>query len=150
MGMYAFLDEFKAENCFSDFETKQIIVTGLLRGFMKGKPTLEQAHKTRSLMICNRMLSEKALTLDEEQKLHFDFEKIKTLTKTMLAEVIRIQIDCDIKKAEEYVSKWAVWTDEIEKVAEIIRSYNKKLNGYVEDSLAQEFLNPDFEASLKN
>ena len=150
MGMYAFLDEFKAENCFSDFETKQIMVTGLLRGFMKGKPTLEQAHRTRSLMICNRMLSEKALTLDEEQKLHFDFEKIKALTKTMLAEVIRIQIDGDIKKAEEYVSKWAVWTDEIEKVAEIIRSYNKKLNGYVEDSLAQEFLNPDFEASLKN
>ena len=148
MGMYAFLDEFKAENYFSDDEIKQIMVTGLFRGFMKGKPTLEQAHKTRALMICNRMLSEKAITLDNETKMSFDFEKIKKLTKTMLAEVVRLQIDGDVQKAETYVSKWAVWTEDIEKIAEVIRSYNKTLNGYVDDSLAQEFLKPDYEDSL--
>lgn len=148
MGMYAFLDEFKAEKCFTDFETKQMMVTGLFRSFMKGKPTLAQAHKTRSLMICNRMLTEKAITLDDETKLHFDFEKIKALTKTMLAEVVRIQIDADIKKAEEYVSKWAVWTDDIEKIAAVIRGYNKYLNGFVNDSLAEEFMSADYEARI--
>jgi hypothetical protein len=148
MGMYAFLDEFKAENYFSDDEIKQIMVTGLFRSFMKGKPTLEQAHKTRALMICNRMLTEKAITLDEETKMSFDFEKIKKLTKTMLAEVVRLQLDGRVQQAEEYVSKWAVWTDDVEKIAEVIRSYNKTLNGYVDDSLAQEFLNPDYENSL--
>ena len=148
MGMYAFLDEFKSENFFTDDEIKQIMVTGLFRGFMKGKPTLEQAHKTRALMICNRMLTEKAITLDSETKMKFDFEKIKKLTKTMLAEVVRLQIDGDVSKAEEYVSKWAVWTDDIERIAEVIRSYNKTLNGYVDDSLAQEFLKPDYEESL--
>ena len=148
MGMYAFLDEFKAEKYFSDEETKQIMVTGLFRCFMKGKPTLEQAHKTRALMICNRMISEKAIILDSETKMSFDFEKIKSLTKTMLAEVVRLQLDADVSKAEEYISKWAVWTDEIERIAEVIRSYNKTLNGYVDDSLAQEFLKPDYEESL--
>ena len=148
MGMYAFLDEFKAENFFSEDEIKQIMVTGLFRSFMKGKPTLEQAHKTRALMICNRMFTEKAIVLDSETKMNFDFEKIKKLTKTMLAEVVRLQLDGDVKKAEAYVSKWAVWSDEVEKVAEVIRSYNKTLNGYVEDSLAQEFLKSDFEDSL--
>ena len=148
MGMYAFLDEFKAENYFSDDEIKQIMVTGLFRSFMKGKPTLEQAHKTRALMICNRMLTEKAITLDEETKMSFDFEKIKKLTKTMLAEVIRLQLDGKVQQAEEYVSKWAVWTDDVEKIAEVIRSYNKTLNGYVDDSLAQEFLKPNYEDSL--
>jgi len=146
--MYAFLDEFKAENFFNDDEIKQIMVTGLFRSFMKGKPTLEQAHKTRALMICNRMFTEKAIVLDSETKMHFDFEKIKKLTKTMLAEVIRLQLDGDVQKAEAYVSKWAVWSDEVEKVAEVIRSYNKTLNGYVDDSLAQEFLKPDYEDSL--
>ena len=148
MGMYAFLDEFKAENFFTEDEIKQIMVTGLFRSFMKGKPTLEQAHKTRALMICNRMFTEKAIVLDNETKMHFDFEKIKKLTKTMLAEVVRLQLDSDVSKAEAYVSKWAVWSDDVEKVAEVIRSYNKTLNGYVDDSLAQEFLKSDYEDSL--
>lgn len=148
MGMYAFLDEFVQEGCFTEFETKQMMVTGLYRNFMKGKPSLAQAHKTRSVMICNRMLNEKAIVLDDENKLHFDFKKIKSLTKTMLAEVVKLQLDCDVKQAEAYVEKWFVWTEEIEKIAKVIRSYNKYLNGYVIDSLAQEFLDPDFENTL--
>lgn len=148
MGMYAFLDEFVQEKCFTDFETKQMMVTGLFRNFMKGKPTLAQAHKTRSLMICNRMLTEKAIALDADLKMHFDFDKIKALTKTMMAEVIKLQLDGNVKRAEDYVMKWAVWTDEIEKIANVIRSYNKYLNGYVDDSLAQEFLDPNFENTL--
>ena len=131
MGMYAFLDEFVAEGYFTEFDAKQIMVTGLFRCFMKGKPTLEQAHKTRALMICYRMLEEGAITLDENTKLHFDFEKIKALTKTMLAEVVRLQIDGDVKKAKEYIDKWFVWSNEVERIAEVIRGYNKTLNGYV-------------------
>lgn len=148
MGMYAFLDEFVQEKCFTDFETKQMMVTGLFRNFMKGKPTLEQAHKTRSVMICNRMLAENAITLDEDNKMRFDFDKIKSLTKIMLAEVVKLQIDGNVKQAEEYIQKWFVWSEEIEKIATVIRSYNKYLNGYVDDSLAQEFLNPNFENTL--
>ena len=148
MGMYAFLDEFLAEKCFTENEIKQIMVTGLFRTLLKGKPTLTQAHKTRALMICNRMLECGGMKLDDESKLHFDFDKIKTLTKQMLAEVVRFQIDGDVGKAEEYVSKWAVWTDAVEKIAEVIRSYNKILNGYVDDSLAQAFLDPNFEENL--
>ena len=148
MGMYAFLDAFVQQGFFTEFEAKQIMVTGLFRGFMKGKPTLAQAHKTRALMICNRMLTEKAISLDKDVTMHFDFDKIKTLTQTMLAEVVRLQLDADVSKAENYVAKWAVWSDEIEKIAEVIRSYSKFLNGYVDDSLAQEFLNPNYEQTL--
>lgn len=148
MGMYAFLDEFVQEKCFTEFETKQMMVTGLFRNFMKGRPTLEQAHKTRAVMICNRMLTERAIILDKNNKMHFDFEKIKSLTKTMLAEVVKLQLDADVKQAEEYIQKWFVWSYEIEKIASVIRSYNKYLNGYVEDGLAQEFLDPNFESTL--
>ena len=148
MGMYAFLDAFVAEGHFTEDETKQMIVTGLFRNFMKGKPTLKQAHKTRSLMICNRMIEEKAIVLDSDTKMHFDFDKIKSLTQKMIAEVVKLQINADVKKAEEYIFRWTEWTDEIEKIAEVIRSYNKFLNGYVDDSLAQEFLDPDFESKI--
>ena len=140
MGMYAFLDEFEQAKMFSEEQTKQIMVSSLAGSFLKGKPSLSQAHRTRSVMICNRLLSEKAITLKEDNKLYFDFEKIKAVTKNMMKEVVHIQIDDDYEKAKEYVEMWFVWTDDIEKVANIIKTYSKTLNGFIEAPLAEEFL----------
>ena len=145
MGMYAFLDEFVAEGYFSEHQAKQIMVTSLSKSFAKGKPDIKQAHRVRSVMICNRLISEKAITFDEDGRMRFDFEKVKKTTKTMMAEVVRLQIDGDVSKAGEYVSKWFVWTDAIEAVAEIIKKHSKMLNGYLITPLADEFLKPDFE-----
>lgn len=131
MGMYAFLDEFKNAGYFSEEDCKEIMVTELASSFGKGKPTLSEAHRTRSVMIVNRMITEKAITFDKQGKLKFDFSKIKKTAKDMLAEVIRLQIDGDIKAAREYVQKWFVWSDEIDGVAEVIKKFSKKLNGYL-------------------
>ena len=148
MGMYAFLDEFVSEGYFSGDQIKEIMVTSLSRSFLKGKPSLSQAHRTRSVMICNRMLETKSIVLGEDGKLHFDFDKIKATTKKMMSEVVRLQIDADVKKAEEYVSKWFVWTDEIAAVAEVIKAHSKMLNGHIVTPLADEMLASDFEEKL--
>lgn len=148
MGMYAFLDEFAQEGYFSGEQIKEIMVTSLSRSFLKGKPSLSQAHRTRSVMICNRMLETKSIVLGEDEKLHFDFDKIKATTKKMMSEVVRLQIDADVKKAEEYVSKWFVWTDEIAAVAEVIKVHSKMLNGHIVTPLADEMLASDFEEKL--
>lgn len=148
MGMYAFLDEFAQEGYFSGEQTKEIMVTSLSRSFLKGKPSLSQAHRTRSVMICNRMLETKSIVLGEDGKLHFDFDKIKATTKKMMSEVVRLQIDADVKKAEEYVSRWFVWTDEIAAVAEVIKAHSKMLNGHLVTPLADEMLASDFEEKL--
>lgn len=148
MGMYAFLDEFVSEGYFSGDQIKEIMVTSLSRSFLKGKPSLSQAHRTRSVMICNRMLETKSIVLGEDGKLHFDFDKIKATTKKMMSEVVRLQIDADVKKAEEYVSKWFVWTDEIAAVAEVIKVHSKMLNGHIVTPLADEMLASDFEEKL--
>ena len=148
MGMYAFLDEFANEGYFSGEQIKEIMVTSLSRSFLKGKPSLSQAHRTRSVMICNRMLETKSIVLGEDGKLHFDFDKIKATTKKMMSEVVRLQIDADVKKAEEYVSRWFVWTDEIAAVAEVIKAHSKMLNGHLVTPLADEMLASDFEEKL--
>ncbi|MBR2391767.1 MAG: hypothetical protein IKB06_04690 [Clostridia bacterium] len=148
MGMYAFLDEFANEGYFSGEQIKEIMVTSLSRSFLKGKPSLSQAHRTRSVMICNRMLETKSIVLGEDGKLHFDFDKIKATTKKMMSEVVRLQIDADVKKAEEYVSRWFVWTDEIAAVAEVIKAHSKMLNGHIVTPLADEMLASDFEEKL--
>lgn len=141
MGMYAFLDKFVESGEMTEQQTKQIMVTSLSKSFLKGKPTLAQAHRTRSVMICNRMLTEKAIEITADTKLKFNFDMVQKTTKKMMEEVIRLQIDSDVKKAEEYVQKWFVWSDDINKVAEKIKLYSKTLNGYLITPLADEFLN---------
>lgn len=148
MGMYAFLDEFVKTGEFTETQAKQIMVTSLSKSFLKGKPTLAQAHKTRAVMICNRMLTEKAIEIKDDTKLKFNFDKIQEVTKQMLAEVVRLQIDGKVKKAEEYINKWFVWTDEIDKVAEKIKEYSKTLNGYLITPLADKFMTKEYEEEL--
>lgn len=150
MGMYAFLDEFVENGFFTEKQAKQIMVTSLSSSFLKGKPTLNEPHKTRSCMIVNRMISTGGITFDDTGKLVFNFEKIKETTKIMMQEVIKIQLDGNINNARTYVEKWFEWTDEIERVAEIIKKYSKKLNGYLEMPLAKDMLNANFENEILN
>lgn len=149
MGMYSFLREFVKEGYFSEEQAKQIIVTSLAYGFLKGKPNLSQAHRTRSVMICYRMIHDGAIVI-KDGKLWFDFEKVIDTAKQMMKEVIRLQIDENVKNAEEYVNKWFVWSDEIASIAETIKKFSKKLNGYLIQPLADEMLSPDFEKSLND
>ena len=149
MGMYCFLREFVKEGYFTETQAKQIIVTSLAYGFLKGKPSLSQAHRTRSVMICNRMLTEKAIQV-RDGKLWFDFDKVIDTAKEMMREAIRLQLDANVKNAENYIMKWFVWSDDISFIAEVIKKFSKKLNGYIIQELADEMLSPDFEKSLKD
>ena len=148
MGMYCFLREFVKEGYFTELQAKQIIVTSLAYGFLKGKPSLSQAHRTRSVMICNRMLTEKAIQV-RDGKLWFDFDKVIDTAKEMMREAIRLQLDANVKSAENYIMKWFVWSDDISFIAEVIKKFSKKLNGYIIQELADEMLSPDFEKSLE-
>ena len=68
----------------------------------------------------------------------------------MMSEAIRLQLDANVKKAEEYVNKWFVWGDDLIGVAETIKKFSKKLNGYLIQPLADEMLDDGFEKSLEN
>ena len=140
MGMYAFLNEFVENKIFTERQAKQIIVTNLVGSFLKAKPNLTQAHRVRSCMIVNRMITENAINFDEFGKLIFDFEKVIEVSKQMMNEVIKIQIEKNLQKAEKYIEKWFIWTENQEKVAEIIKKYSKKLNGYLDKPLADTIL----------
>lgn len=149
MGMYCFLREFVKEGYFTDVQAKQMIVTSLAYGFLKGKPSITQAHRTRSVMICQRMIHEKAIVV-RDGKLWFDFDKVIDTAKEMMKEAIRLQLDANVKAAEEYVNKWFVWDDTLISIAETIKKFSKKLNGYLIQPLADEMLSSDFEKSLEN
>ncbi len=130
MGIYAFLEEYENAGLFTQDQVNQIIVTELYSNFSKAKPKMSQAHRVRSVMITNRMMSEKAITFSNNQ-LSFDIPKVIEVAKTMLAEVVRLQLDGSVKNAKDYVDKYFVWTDAHQTIAEIIKKHSKKLNGEV-------------------
>lgn len=144
MGMYAFLDKFIDSGIFTEEQAKQIIVTELSMCFPKGKPTLEQAHRVRSVMIANRMMEDNAITFDNENKLVFNFEKVIETSKIMMEEVVRLQLDKNVQKAEDYVNKYFVWNDKFQLMEQIQKKFSKKLNSYVTSPLADKMLNSNF------
>lgn len=149
MGMYAFLDEFVEAGAFSENQAKQIMVTSLSKSFLKGKPDIKQDHRVRSVMICNRMIANKAILVGDDGRLSFDFEQVKKTAKNMMSDAVRLQLDASVSKAKEYIDKWFVWNEILEKVAETIKKHSKTLNGYLITPLADAFLNKDFEKNLK-
>ncbi len=148
MGIYAFLDEFQKDGIFSEEQAKQIMTTSLSLSFLKGKPELGEAHKVRSVMIVNRLISDGAISFDADGKLVFDYEKTQKSTKAMMREVIKIQLDKNISEAKEYVQKWFVWSKEIEAYAEKLKKVSNKLNCYLVTPLADLMLDKDLDKNL--
>ena len=72
--------------------------------------------------------------------LSINIEKVIPAAKSMLKEIIRVQIDKDFKNGEDYVLKNFIWTDEMEQIAQKMKEIDKNLNGRVEAKLAKVLL----------
>ncbi len=140
MGSMAFLDILVKEGMYTEEEKKQIIVTFCTGNFMKSEPPISQAHRVRSIMQTKYFLDHGAVSVDNEGRIHVDIEKVVPTAAKMLEEIVRIQIDRDFNKAEAYIRKNFVWTDEMERVAKNLRITDTELNGRVEYPLADELL----------
>lgn len=140
MGSMAFLDILVKEGMYTEEEKKQIIVTFCAGNFMKSEPPISQAHRVRSVMQTKYFLDHGAVSVDNEGRIHVDIEKVVPTAAKMLEEIVRIQIDRDFNKAEAYIRKNFVWTDEMERVAKNLRITDTELNGRVEYPLADELL----------
>ena len=73
-------------------------------------------------------------------KIHVNIDKAVPAANEMLAEIIRVQIDDDINKAEKYVTDNFVWTDEMQLIGDKLQKENKELNGKLETELADKLL----------
>ena len=54
----------------------------------------------------------------KNKKIHVNIDKVVPATNEMLAEIVRVQINDDITKAEKYVNDNFVWTDEMQLIDE--------------------------------
>ena len=88
------------------------------------------------------------------QHRHYDLSEIRQLAESaskaerrkfdeMLKEIVRVQIENDITKAEKYVNDNFVWTDEMQLIAEKLNKFDTILNGNLESELADKLLAED-------
>ena len=139
MGGLAFLDLLTKEGFYTEEKKRQIIVTAVVDTFLKVKPTLQQAHRVRTVMQ-NYYLFKRGAYDIKDGKIHVNVDKVVPAANEMLAEIVRVQIDDDFAKGEKYVTDYFVWTDEMQLIGEKLQKISKELNGRLENELADKLL----------
>ena len=139
MGGLAFLDLLTKEGYYTEEKKRQIIVTAVVDTFLKVKPTLQQAHRVRTVMQ-NYYLFKRGAYDIKDGKIHVNVDKVVPAANEMLAEIVRVQIDDDFAKGEKYVMDYFVWTDEMQLIGEKLQKISKELNGRLETELADKLL----------
>ncbi len=136
----AMVDVLTESGMYTPEQRNQIIVTYAVDNMMMSKPTMSQAHRVRSVMQNYYFIKEGAIKISKDGILDVKIEKMVPTAKKMLEEIIRVQLSGDFATAEKYVLDNFIWTKEMEKMAENIKSVSKTLNGKVESPLADELL----------
>ena len=139
MGGLAFLDLLTKEGYYTEEQKKQIIVTVVADMFLKVKPTLQQAHRVRTVMQ-NYYLFKRGAYEIKEGKIWVNIDKVVPAANEMLAEIVRVQIEDDFNKGEKYVMDNFVWTEEMQIIGEKLQKIYKELNGKLETQLADKLL----------
>ena len=135
MASLAFVDLLTELGMYTDEQRKQILVTVVADNFLKSKPNLSQAHRVRTVMQ-NKYMAECGAYELVDGKIHVNIDKVVPAAQEMLKEIIRLQIDEDFERADKYVKKNFVWTDNMEIISKALQKVSKTLNGKLETKLA--------------
>ena len=140
MGGLAFTNILTNLGYYTEEQRKKIIVTVVVDNFLKVKPDLSQAHRVRTVMQNYYLKQHGAYTITEDGKIHVNIEEVVPAAYDMLKEIIRIQLDNKFEKAEEYVNKYFIWTDEMKIIGDKLQTLSATLNSRVENELADKIL----------
>ena len=140
MGSIAFLNLLEDKGMYDKKTKEEIIVTYCTDNFLKSKPKMNQAHRVRSVMQNKYFIDHGAIEVNKEGKIKVNIDKVVPTARKMLDEIIDVQKSKDFNKAERYVMRNFVWTEDMQKVADNLKRVNKTLNGKVNNELANKLL----------
>lgn len=98
------------------------------------------AHRTRNIMQQNYFIEHGGIKVNKNGKMKINFERITECAQNMLEDIIRIQLSKNEKMAAAYINKYAVWTKELELVANNLRKADTRLNSYLSAPIAKAIL----------
>ena len=76
----------------------------------------------------------------KNEKIHVNIDKVVGIAKEMMEEIIRIQLDNNITKAEEYINNTFIWNEEMKLIGAKKLAVRTVLNGILINELADKLL----------
>lgn len=139
MGALVMLDLLTKNGFYSTLKEKQVITSYLTAYVLKG-PDFSNAHRARNILQHNYFIQHGAVEVTKDGKMKIDYDKVVECAREMLENAVRIQLDKNPLKAEKYINDNAVWSSELEKLAQNLKAADKRLNSYVTMPLADKLV----------
>ena len=140
MGGLGFVDLLTNLTYYTEEQRLKIIVTAVTDTFIKAEPKLSEAHRVRTVMQNYYIYQEGGYNITEDGKIHVNIDNVVPAAKKMLSEIIRVQLDNEFKKGEDYVKKYFKWTEQMKIIGDKLQNLNSFLNSKVENELADKLL----------
>ena len=140
MGGLGFVDLLTNLTYYTEEQRLKIIVTAVTDTFIKAEPKLSEAHRVRTVMQNYYIYQEGGYNITEDGKIHVNIDNVVPAAKKMLSEIIRVQLDNEFIKGEDYVKKYFKWTEQMKIIGDKLQNLNSFLNSKVENELADKLL----------
>ena len=113
------MPEYVKAGIIDEEELKKIYATWVInRHFLVAFPNDMEAHRVADLIEYNFLSEYGAFWFDEDKKLHIDFEKMKSGSRALLTETIRVQLSKSPAPAKEFVDRWTAWGEMCQYIAD--------------------------------
>ncbi len=105
-------------------DMKPLYASGVRRVLNKNRPDRSQPYQTMELMQFNYFIAQGVLSFDAKSgRLVVHEERFHAAAAAMLHDVLEIQAEGDVNKAEAYITKWSDWKPDLhERIASAMRS----------------------------
>ena len=140
MASIAFIDLLKENGYYTEDQRKQIIVSVIIDNFLKVKPNMSQTHRVRTLMQNYYMYKNDAFYLTDDKKIHINIDNVVPAAKSMLKEIIRIQLDNKFEDAKKYVEENFIWNEIFQTIGDKLQKLSNVLNCVLENELGDQIL----------
>ncbi len=112
------------------------------------QPSLDEAHRARSIMQLNYLREKGAIKIEPGGKLSIVPDKMPVAAEQMLKEVIQLQQSGDVSAAEKFVKYYAAWNDTLQYIADEQNKLHPKLYRYINQPFAKKLLAKQVDSSL--
>ena len=142
LASFYFIDILKEEKVYTDeILIKKIKISSVANLFLKEKPDIEYHEKSNKLILCN-LLRGKMYNITDG-KIYIFEDKISSVAKEELENVIGILLENEENKAKEFYDRYSDWTPELINISQILKKYDNELHYEIENELGDYLLNLD-------
>ncbi len=123
----AMTDFFVQIGKFTQEQANTIYLTWAASELPNKQPSEDEAHRSRSIMQLNYFIEKGAIEFAAGGKLKIVPEKMGQAGRDMTAEVVQLQLDGDVAKAETFVKKYTAWNPALQYAADEKMNLKPKL-----------------------